>query len=376
VNRARLLAGILGCVVGQLTAAHATEPIKIGEIDPLTGKEASFGQSTQKGVTLAIEEINARGGLLGRPLEVVVEDNQSRAGDSPTVARKLITHDKVVALISGGTSTTCLEMAPICQAARIPFVASSATAPEITEKRNYIFRVCFIDPFQGGALAKFARVTLKAKRVALLTSVSASYSVGLSKFFREGFTAAGGEIAIEQKYAEGDKDFRAQLTAIKAVAPDAIAVTGFYTEGALVCKQARELGLTCPLFGGDGWEAPELIEIGGAAVNGTYYCSHYSSESIAPEVQTFVKTFRAKNSGEIPDSNAALGYDAVMILADAITRAGSTDGTKIRDALAVTKNFAGVTGQITIDAQRNASKPVVVLAVRDGQAHFLQTIDP
>jgi branched-chain amino acid transport system substrate-binding protein len=376
VNRARLLAGILGSIIGLLANVRAAEPIKIGDVEPMTGKEAAFGQSTSKGVTIALEEINARGGVLGRPLELVVEDNQSRAGDAPTAARKLITRDKVVALMSGGTSTTCLEMAPICQAAHIPFVSSTGTAPEITEKRNYVFRVCYIDPFQGGVLAKFALGTLKAKRVALLTSVSASYSVGLSKYFREGFTAAGGEIALEQKYAEGDKDFRAQLTAIRAAAPDAIAVTGFYTEAALICKQARGLGLTCPIFGGDGWEAPELIEIGGDAVNGTYYCSHYSSESTAPEVQAFLKTFRAENGGAIPDSNAALGYDAIKVLADAIARAGSTDGAKIRDALAATKNFPGLTGHITIDAQRNASKPLVILVVRDGQPHFLQTIDP
>jgi branched-chain amino acid transport system substrate-binding protein len=375
VSRLRLLAGVIGCAAGLLTA-RAAEPIKIGEVDPMTGKEAAFGQSTQKGVTMAVEEINARGGLLGRPLAVVLEDNQSRAGDAPTAARKLITRDKVVAVMTGGTSTTCLEMVPICQAAHIPFVASGGTAPEITEKRDYAFRVCYIDPFQGGALAKFARTTLKAKRVALLTSVSSSYSVGLTKFFRTAFTAAGGEIAIEQKYAEGDKDFRAQLTAIRAAAPDAIAVTGFYTEAALVCKQARDLGLTCPLFGGDGWEAEELIEIGGAAVNGTYYCSHYSSESTAPEVQAFVKKYGAKYSGDIPDSNVALGYDAIMILADAIMRAGATDGPKIRDALAATKNFPGVTGHITIDEHHNASKPVAILAVRDGHPHFLESIDP
>ncbi len=356
--------------------ASAVEPIKIGDCDSFTGKEAEFGQSTQKGVAMAVEEINARGGILGRPLVVVAEDNQSRAGDSPTITRKLITRDKVVAVISGGTSSNCLEIAPICQAAKIPFVATEGTNPEITEKRNYVFRVCFIDPFQGGALAKFARNSLKLKRVALITSVSASYSVGLSKFFRERFTALGGEIAIEQKYSEGEKDFRAQLTAIRAANPEAIAVTGFYTEGALICKQARDLGFTCPLFGGDGWEAPQLIEIGGAAVNGTYYCSHYSSESTAPEVQTFVQKYLAKNGGVAPDSEAPLGYDAVMMIADAITRAGTTDGPKLRDALAATKNFPGVTGHITIDEQRNASKPVVIVAVRDGAPHFLQSIEP
>ena len=365
---------LLACLlcVGALIAA---EPIRIGEIEPLTGKEAAFGQAAHKGIVMAVEEINARGGILGRPLVVITEDNQSKPGDSATIAKKLIGRDKVLAILSGGTSSNCLEIAPICQAARIPFVATTATAPEVTEKRTYAFRVCFIDPFQGAVLAKFSRETLKAKRVALLTSVSSSYSVGLSKVFRERFTAAGGEIAVEQKYAEGDKDFRAQLTAIRAAAPDVIAATGFYTEGALICKQARDLGLTCPFVAGDGWEAPELIEIGGAAVNGSFYCSHYSSASTAPEVQSFVKKFRAKY-GDTPDSMAPLAYDAVTVLSEAIARAGATDGPKLRDALAATKNFPGVTGRTTIDEQRNASKPAVVLAVKDGHTQFLQTIEP
>ncbi len=354
---------------------RAVEPIKIGEIEPMTGKEAAFGQSAHRGIMMAVEDINARGGILGRPLQVIVEDNQSKAGDSATIAKKLIGRDKVVAVLCGGTSSNCLEIAPFCQNAKIPFLATTATAPEVTEKRNYSFRVCFIDPFQGAVLAKFARETLKAKRVALLTSVSSSYSVGLSKVFREKFTALGGEIVLEQKYNEGDKDFRAQLTAIRTAAPDVIAATGFYTEGALTCKQARDLGLAIPIVAGDGWEAPELLEIGGAAVNGSYYCSHYSSESTAPEVQAFVKRFRAKY-GDTPDSMAPLASDGITVLSEAIARAGTTDGPKLRDAIAATKNFPGVTGRTTIDAERNASKPAVILAVKDGHVQFLQSIEP
>ena len=375
-------AGIVVCIACLFASlglspveARAAEPIKIGEIEPLTGKEAAFGQSAHRGILMALDEINARGGVLGRPLAVVVEDNQSKPGDSATIAKKLVGRDKVVAVLSGGTSTACLEIAPICQSAHLPFVATTATAPEVTEKRHFAFRVCFIDPFQGAVLAKFARETLKVKRVALLTSVSSSYSVGLSKVFREKFVATGGQIVADQKYGEGDKDFRAQLTAIRAANPEAIATTGNYTEGALICKQARDLGLNCPIFAGDGWEAPDLIEIGGTAVNGTYYLSHYSSESTAPEVQAFVKKFRAKHK-DTPDSMAPLAYDAVMILAEALARAGTTDGPKLRDALAATKNFPGVTGRTTIDEQRNASKPAVMLAVKNGRTEFLQSIDP
>jgi branched-chain amino acid transport system substrate-binding protein len=357
-------------------ALTAAEPIKLGEIEPMTGKEAAFGQSSHRGVQMAIDEINARGGVLGRPLVLVVEDSQSKAGDTATIAKKLIGRDKVVAIVSGGTSSACLEAAPICQAARVPFVATTATAPEVTEKRDYIFRNCFIDPFQGAVLAKFAVHSLKVKRIALLTSVTTPYSVGLSRVFRERLTALGGVIVAEQKYAEGDKDFRAQLTSIKAANPEAIAATGFYTEAALICKQARDLGLTCPIFGGDGWEAPELAEIGGKAVEGTYYSSHYSSTSTAPEVRAFLEKYRDRYGAELPESTAPLAYDGTLIVAEALARAGSTEGPKLRAALAATKNFPGVTGVTTIDAQRNASKSAVMLIMQDGKPHFVESLAP
>lgn len=357
-------------------AAVAAEPIRIGEVEPLTGKEAAFGQSSHHGIVLAVEEINAAGGILGRPVELVTEDNQSRPGDSATTTKKLIARDHVVAVLNGGTSTQCLESGPVCQKAKIPLVATTATNPQVTVIGDYVFRTCFIDAFQGAVLARFARTTLHAQRVALLTSVSSTFSVGLSNVFRPAFTALGGTIVGEQKYAEGDKDFRAQLTAIRALHPDAVAAMGYYTEGALICRQARELGLNCPLISGDGWEAPELIEIGGAAVNGTYYSAHYSSESTAPEVQAFVKKYRAKYDGETPDSLAPLAYDALRILTAAITRAGTTEGSKLRDALAATKDFPGVTGRTTIDDHRNAAKSAVIIAVEDGKFRFVETLAP
>jgi branched-chain amino acid transport system substrate-binding protein len=352
------------------------EPIKIGEIEPLTGKEAAFGQSSHRGILLAIDEINARGGPLGRPLQLVTEDNQSKSGDSATIARKLIARDHVVAVIHGGTSTQCLEAAPICQNAHVPLIATTATAPQVTAMGTYIFRTCFIDPFQGRVLAKFARISLKAGRASLLTSASSPFSVGLGKVFRESFTAVGGQIVGEQKYAEGDKDFRAQLTAIRTLAPDVIVAMGYYTEGGLICRQARDLGLTMPIISADGWEAPELIEIGGPGVNGAYYSSHYSSDSKAPEVQDFLKRYRAKYAGVAPDSLAPLAYDATMILADAIRRAGGLDGPSLRNALATTKEYPGVTGRTTIDANRNASKPAVILTVLKGKSTYVETIEP
>lgn len=358
------------------TTAAGAEPIRIGEVEPLTGKEAAFGQSSHHGVVLAVEEINAAGGVFGRPLELLTEDNQSRPGDSATITKKLIARDRVVAVINGGTSTQCLESAPICQAAHVPLIATTATNPQVTAVGPYVFRTCFIDSFQGAVLAKFARQTLRAQHVALLTSVSSTFSVGLANVFRAAFVAQGGTIVGEQKYAEGDKDFRAQLTAIRAQNPDVVVAMGYYTEGALICRQARELGIACPLISGDGWEAPELIEIGGPAVNGVFFSAHYSSESRAPEVQGFVKKYQAKYAGEIPDSLAPLAYDAVRILAAAIARAGNTSGPALREALAATKDFAGVTGRTTIDAQRNASKSAVIVTVADGKFAFVETIAP
>ena len=356
----------------------ATEsgPIRVGQFASLTGKEASFGVAAHKGIVLAVEELNAHGGVMGRQVEFLVEDIQSKSGESSTVVKKLISRDKVVAILGGNASSNSLEAAPICQAAHVPMIAISSTNPKVTEMGTYIFRACFIDPFQGAVLAKFAAHTLHAKRVALLTSVSAPYSVGLSMVFRDRFTSGGGQIVAEQKYTEGDKDFRAQLTAIKALQPDAIAATGYYTEAALICQQARALGITIPIFGGDGWEAPQLMELGGKAVEGTYYSTHYSAESPAPEVRAFIKKFKAHYDGEVPDAVAALGYDAMMMLAAAIERAGTTDGPRVRDALAATKDFAGVTGKTTIDAQRNTSKPAVVLTVKDGKVQFVESVQP
>jgi len=370
----RFLAAL--AILSTVLRAAEPPPIKVGEFASLTGKEAAFGQSSHKGTLLAVEEINAAGGVLGRKIQLITEDNQSKAGESATIAKKLISRDKVVALIGEVASMRSLEAAPIAQQFRIPMISPSSTNPKVTEIGNYVFRVCFIDPFQGVVMAKFARNSLKLKRVAVLTSVSSAYSVGLAKYFKERFTQDGGAIALEQRFTEGDKDFKAQLTAIKAANVDGIFLPGYYTEAALVCKQARDLGLNLPLFGGDGWAAPQLISIGGAAVEGTYYSTHYSPENKSPAVSGFVERFRKRWNNEVPDAMAALGYDAAMVLADAIKRAGTTDSAKLREALAATKNLPGVTGDTTLDAQRNASKAAVVIAVRDGKFKFLETVAP
>ena len=373
----KLPARFLLALAAATAALTAQETIKIGEYASLTGKEASFGQQSHKGLTLAIEEINAAGGALGRKLELFTEDNQTKPGESATAAKKLISRNKVVALIGEVASGRSLEAAPIAQAAKIPMIAPAATNPKVTQTGNYIFRVCFIDPFQGTVMAKFAQNDLKAKRVAILSSVSNAYSVGLAKFFKETFVANGGLVVSEKNFSEGDKDFRAQLTAVKAANVDAIFVPSYYTEAALIARQARDLGLTVPLFGGDGWVADQLLEIGGDALNGCYYSTHFSPENQDPVVQAFVKKFKARwGANENPDAFAALGYDAAYVLVDAIKRAGSTEGPKLRDALAATKNFAGVTGVTNIDANRDASKPAAIIAIKKGKLEFLKTVAP
>ena len=349
---------------------------KVGEFASLTGKEAAFGQSSHKGTLLAIEELNSTGGVLGKKFDLLTEDTRSTPSESATVVKKLISRDNVIAILGEVASGRSLEAAPICQQNKIPMISPSSTNPDVTRQGDYIFRVCFIDPFQGTVMAKFAKNTLKVRSVAVLSDVAAPYSVGLAQFFTERFVKDGGKIVVEQKYTSNDKDFKAQLTAIKAAGPEAIFVPGYYTEAGLIVRQARDLGISLPIFGGDGWEAPELIQIGGKAMDGTYYSTHYSPEDKSDMVQNFVKKFKARFGGEVPDAMAALGYDSALVLADAIKRAGGVEEPKLRDAIAATKEFQGVTGKTTLDAERNANKSAVIIEVKNGSFRYLETISP
>jgi branched-chain amino acid transport system substrate-binding protein len=367
------------CIAGTLlvaSCAKQSDSIKIGEYASLTGKEAGFGQTSHHGVLLAVEELNAAGGVLGKKLELVVEDNQTKSGESATAVKKLISRDKVIALIGEVSSSRSLEAAPVAQQSKIPMIAPAATNPDVTKTGDYIFRVCFIDPFQGTVMAKFAQDDLKVKNVAIISSVSNAYSVGLAKFFRETFTKGGGTIAVEQKYSEGDKDFRAHLTAIKAAGVEAVFVPGYYTESALIVRQARELGLNVPFLGGDGWEDEQLLKIAGDALNGCYYSTHFSAENNDPAVASFVEKYKKRWNGEVPGAFSALGYDAIYVLIDAIKRAGSTEGPKLRDALAQTKGVPGASGITTLDADRNASKPATIIAIKGGKLQFHKTVAP
>ncbi len=349
--------------------------IVVGEFSSLTGTTATFGQSTHHGLELAMDETNAAGGVLGKKIKLLVEDDQSKPEEAATVVTKLITRDNVKAIIGEVASSRSLAAAPICQQFKIPMVSPASTNPEVTKKGDYIFRVCYIDPFQGEMLARFAYNSLGSRKVAILKDVKNDYSVGLAQFFNQTFTGLGGTIVAEQAYSEGDSDFKAQLTALKAAEPDAIFVPGYYIEAALIIKQARELNITVPMVGGDGWDSAKLPEVGGESLNNTYFSTHYSADDTSSIVRNFVAKYRSRFN-EMPDAMAALGYDAGLILIDAIRRAGSTDGPAIRDALAATSNFPGVTGNITIDGDRNAHKPLVIISVVDGKFVYRETIQP
>lgn len=347
----------------------------IGEYGSLTGGTATFGQSTHKGIMLATEEVNAQGGLLGKKVKIITEDDQSKPEEAKTAVLKLIKQNQVTAVLGEVASSRSLAAAPECQKAKIPMVSPSSTNPKVTEVGDYIFRACFVDTFQGEAMAKYAFNSLHAKKVAILKDIKNDYSVGLAEFFEKTFKTLGGEIIGIESYSEGDIEFRAQLTSLKTKAPDAIYIPGYYTEVGLIARQARELGLVVPLLGGDGWDSPKTVEIGGQAVNNSYFTNHYAADDPNPTVQNFISKFKSKY-GETPDAMAVLGYDAASILFDAVKRGGSAESAKIRDALAATKDFPGVSGNITMDENRNAKKRIVVLKIENGAIKFSEAQNP
>ena len=353
----------------------AAAPIKIGAVMPLTGQVASFGQSAQKGIQMLEKETNKAGGINGRKVQFIFQDDQATAVNAVTVGKKLITDDGVVAIVGPLTSTSANALAPIAQSYKIPMVTGTATNIKVTQAGNYIFRTCLIDPFQGKVVAKFAKSTLKAKKAAVLYNNGDDYSKGLADSFVASFKSAGGSIVDSETYNTGDKDFSAQLTSLKGKNPPAIFVPGYYTEVGLIARQARKLGVHSVLMGGDGWDSEKLWEIGGEALNGGYFSNHYSVDNPSPMIQGFVTSFKNRWH-ETPDAMAALGYDATKILIDAIRRAGTDDPKVIRDSLATTKGFSGITGNITLDPNRDAIKAAVVLEVHDGKFVYKETVDP
>lgn len=349
--------------------------IKVGEVGSLTGSEATFGTSTHNGIELAIKEQNAEGGIQGKKIELTTMDDQGKPEEAATAVTKLITQDRVVAILGEVASSRSIAMAPIAQQYGIPMITPSSTNPQVTQLGDHIFRVCFIDPFQGEVMAKFALNTLKIKKVAILRDVRNDYSVGLANFFEETFKKGGGEIVVDQSYSAGDVDFKAQLTAIREKKPEAVFVPGYYTEVGLIARQAKELGLNVPLMGGDGWDSPKLTEIGGKAIEGSYFSNHYSHEDKAPYVQDFIKKYKADYK-VIPDGLAAMGYDAAKVLFEAMKNSPNLTTKEITDQIAHIKDYQGVTGKITINEKRDAVKSAVVLRVGKDGFKYQTTVAP
>jgi len=357
------------------TPGVTADTILIGEIGSLTGSEATFGISTRNAIELALREVNAAGGVKGRKIEIRVYDNQSKPEEAANAANRLINQDQVLLILGEVASSNSIAMAQKAQPAKVPMISNASTNPKVTEIGDYIFRVCFIDPFQGYVMAKFARDYLKFTKVAVLRDLGAAYSQGLADVFERKFTEMGGKIVAQETYTKGSTDFRSQLTAVKRAQPDGIYIPGYYNDIGLIARQARELGITAKLMGGDGWDSEKLFELGGAAVEGSYFSNHYSPDDPNPRIQKFIADYKAAFGG-VPDSLAALGYDAAMVAVDAMKRAPSLDRAAVRDAIAATKNFPGVTGTITLDDKRNATKPAVVLEVGKGKTKYVATISP
>lgn len=350
--------------------------IVIGEFGSLTGDTATFGISTHEGLMLAVEQVNLAGGINGKKVHVVALDDQGKPEEAVIAVTKLINEDHVKALIGEVASSRSIAAAPVAQQNQVPMISPSSTNEEVTKKGDYIFRVCFIDPFQGKVMADFSTGNLKAKTAAILRDIKSDYSVGLADVFKARFKEMGLKVLADESYSSGDIDFKAQLTSLRARKPDVIFIPGYYTEVGLIAKQARQLGLNMPLLGGDGWDSEKLYEIGGAALDGCYFSNHYTSESTDPRVIEYLTRYKAKYDGKTPDALGTLGYDAGMVLFDAMKRAKSLNGPDLRDAIAATRDFPGITGNITLDKDRNAVKPAVVLAIKDKAAHYVATIKP
>ena len=348
------------------------DTIKVGINCELSGAVASYGDNARNGALIAIEEINKAGGVLGKQLEPLVRDNQSKTDEAMNVSAALV-DEGMVAQIGPLTSGAVAGSTPVMMENQIPLIAPAATANNVTvdEKadkvRDYIFRMCYRDSDQGQRMADFAIDTLKVKNAAIFGSTSDDYAKGLAKYFQEEFESKGGTIVAVEGFMNGDKEFRGPLTKIRGKNPEFIYVPGYYTEVSVLIKQARDLGLSVPIGGGDGWDSPDMVKVAGAeALNNTYFTNHYSVEDPDPAIQSFVEAYQAKHK-KAPDSFAALGYDSVKLLADAITRADSADPVKIKEALEKTQDFTGITGKMSIDEQHNPVKNIVVIEYKDGK---------
>jgi len=369
---AALLAAVApGCRPDWFRGTRAEDKVRVGVFVSLTGGTAGYGLSSMNGFRMAAEEINSRGGVGGRQVELLVEDTRSDALETARVVRRLVGERNVHALLGEVVSSRSLVAAPIAQAAGVAMLTPSSTNPEVTEHGEYVFRSCYTDPFQANALARFAADGLRARRAALLIDRSQAYSVELADLFREAFARRGGQVVSEQPYSEGEEDFTQQLMQAGSASPDVIFVPGYYREAGMIARRAKELGIDAPLVGGDGWDSPGLYHIGGEYLRGSFFSNHFSVDDRDPAVQTFVEDYIGLY-GYPPDAFAATAYDATRILLHAVRDAGSLDRRRIRDALASTAGFKGVTGTITLGPDRNAIKPIVIIRIETGGLYAVQ----
>ncbi|MFL6335438.1 MAG: ABC transporter substrate-binding protein [Pyrinomonadaceae bacterium] len=355
-----------GCRRQDARVVEAPPPVRVrvGAFMSLSGDTAQYGISALNGIRMAVEEANAAGGVKGHRVDLVVRDTRSDAVETSVVVDKLTREERVDALLGEVVSSRSLAAARVAQRERVPMLTPSATSPELTNVGDYVFRSCYTDTFQGVALARFAIESLGALRAAILVDRDQRYSVELARLIREDFERRGGKVVAEQEYPDGESDFSVQLAEVGAAQPDVVFIPGYYTEVALLARQARALGINAPLVGGDGWDSPRLAQMGGQAITGGYFTTHFSAEDPDPQVQRFVADYR-RLYGSAPDSFAATAYDAARIMLAAIERAPTLERAAVRDSLAATKDFPGVTGAVTFNPERNAVKPIVVVRIGD-----------
>jgi branched-chain amino acid transport system substrate-binding protein len=377
----RVTAAVAAIIAGACLAAAPclAKEIRIGLITPLSGDVKTYGESVKNSFLIAVEEANAKGGVAGMKVVYVIQDDKNDPTEAANVANLLINRHRVKAIVGAVTSKTSIPVSDIAQAAKVPALTPTGTNPKITvadgRRKDYMFRSCFIDPFQGSVMARFAVETLKKRSAAVLYDASNDYSKGTAEVFRASFGKQGGKIVAFEAYGKDDVDFSALLTKVKASGAEALYLPDYYGKVGLIARQAREKGVKAQLIGVDGWDSPDLVRIAGAAVEGGYFVNHYSPEDTRPEVQAWVRKYRERH-GQLPDALGTLAYDGTMMLFEAIRRAGSDDPRKIRDALASIRDFSGITGKMALDANGDAVKSAAILKIEGGRQKFVKTVNP
>jgi len=378
MKRTTLLLALLFPAMVAVVPSHAKE-IKIGLITPLSGDVKTFGESVRNSFLIAVEEANARGGVAGMKIVYVIQDDRNDATEAANVANLLVNQQRVKAIVGSVTSKTTIPVSDIIQSAKIPTISPTATNPKVTvadgKRKDYMFRACFIDPFQGTVMAKFSRETLKGKSAAVLYDASNDYSKGIAEVFRDSFRKQGGKVAAFESYGKDDVDFSALLTKVKASGADVLFLPDYYNKVGLIAKQVREKGLNVRLVGPDGWDSPDLVKIAGSAIEGGYFSNHYSPDDRRPEVVAWVKKYKEKH-GQVPDALGTLAYDATNLLLEAIRKAGSDDPKKIREALASMRDFKAVSGKSTLDRNGDMIKSAAILKIEGGRQKFVKMVNP